>query len=204
MTEKIQLRQTPSGKFLEGTADNDVPLWDNTLRLWGTGPQGGGAVKAASSRATAATNSSLTSATPGVFVIVTGAAFAEGVASPGWTFTAAANRWTYAGPAGRRFQIQMVSTHGLTFEGSGGLQYQAIDQNGALVGVAAAANFTEGVSFRLWNIAETSESAIRTIVSTRIVEPAPGDFFRPVYAHAAATDVFIQRLTWNIVDVGSV
>jgi hypothetical protein len=38
MTEKIQIRQGPSGAFLEGTADNDVPLWDHTLRRWGAGP----------------------------------------------------------------------------------------------------------------------------------------------------------------------
>lgn len=36
--DKIQIRQGPSGTFLEGSADNEVPLWDNTQRLWGAGP----------------------------------------------------------------------------------------------------------------------------------------------------------------------
>lgn len=60
---KIHIRQADVGQALVGTADNDVPLWDNTEKRWGAGPAPAGGALAGDANGPAAANA-VTSLSP--------------------------------------------------------------------------------------------------------------------------------------------
>ena len=161
-------------------------------------PTDSGSAAATTALNTADTNGS------GVFVAPTGDEFAIVHApSADWDFDADTCFFTYLGPAGKRFLFTLVASIKVQFEGGGGTGWMGIDQDVSMVGFPALLDFTESIVTFSFTTEESNADIIKTITTTRLVEPTTGQTFQPAFAYNGGTAFFnILRLTLSFVQVG--
>lgn len=157
----------------------------------------------ASARATTSLNTAPTDSDIGNFVAPQGIDFAIVHApSADWTFTPNTCFFTYNGPTGKRFKFSLVASMKVQFEGGGGTFWMAIDQDVALIGSPAVADFTESVVVQSFTVADASGDIVKTIPTTRLVEPIAGQTFQPVFAFSGVVFLNIIRLEFSFEQVG--
>ena len=171
----IKLRQSPSGKALEGTVNGQVPVWNDTTKEWETGtvgPTGSAGAAYGASGITGSTGPNW----KGLSDVMSG--FLAGPLS-NFTLDGPTGVLTYTGAATADF----LASCSLSVGTAADIQV-AISKNGELIGGTAAA-LAQG---------EMSTQGVEGAVTCqRLVSLATGDTIQPVFKNVDETVVDVSQ-----------